>query len=96
MTTLAERLRQAIELRQTTVNAVESGAGLARGHVHRLVAGTRTEVTVRTIVAIADYLDISCEWLLRGAGPIERSAIPSWGAAPPMPRPPSGPSGSST
>jgi transcriptional regulator with XRE-family HTH domain len=77
---LRERLRQAIELRGTTAHAVEMRAGLGRGHLSRLLAGTRPDVMTRTLIAVADALDVSCEWLLRGAGPIERSAIPSWDA----------------
>lgn len=85
--TLGPRVLQAIALRGTTMHAVELAAGLSRGHLARLVTGAKANIKAATLLAIADHLDISCEWLLRGEGPIERSAIPRWGA----PRAPAAP-----
>lgn len=69
------RVALAIELRGTTKNAVEVLAGMKRGHLSRICSGKRKDIEASTLWKISQALDITCEWLLSGNGPIERSAV---------------------
>ena len=66
-----------IEARGTTINATGARAGLSRGHLDNVLSGRKKGIDAHTLLAIAQALDVTTDWLLTGEGPIDR----------PMPKP---------
>lgn len=64
--TLAQRLKYALSLRGLTQMHLAKKVGVTQGAIQKLTSGRAT--STRKILAIAEALEVSAEWLERGVG----------------------------
>lgn len=67
LTTLAGRLRYAIDEAGTTPTATER-ATMSRGYMSRVLSGQREALNPETLQKLQDFLSVSYEWLATGRG----------------------------
>ncbi len=69
MGTICQRLAQARVARGHSCRGLSLKAGLAQAVVGRIERGDVTSPDTATLVALAEALDVSLDWLVRGEGP---------------------------
>ena len=63
-----ERLRQVIEEKGITPYELSAKTNVAQATLSRIFANSTTKPSIKTVEVIADYLQISRDWLLTGNG----------------------------
>nr|DAK03374.1 MAG TPA: helix-turn-helix domain protein [Caudoviricetes sp.] len=66
--TFGERLRQVIENKGITPYQLSAKTNVSQATLSRILANSTTKPSIKTVEVIADYLQISREWLLTGNG----------------------------
>ena len=66
--TFGERLRQVIENKGITPYQLSAKTNISQATLSRILANSTTKPSIKTVEVIADYLQISREWLLTGNG----------------------------
>lgn len=72
MTTIGERIAEAVERRQTSLQKLENEIGRSSGYLSRIVRGERGEkggMRADTVRRIANALKVNVLWLETGSGP---------------------------
>jgi len=64
MSTVAQRLNQAIEIRKSTPYAISKHTGVSQSTIGRILKGESKTINRSTIASICNYLNISEDWLL--------------------------------
>jgi transcriptional regulator with XRE-family HTH domain len=70
MSTLADRIEKALELRQMSKQGLDSEAGLSKGYTSRVCSEKRERVSPDILRRVARVLRVSYEWLATGEGAI--------------------------
>ena len=63
-----ERLRQVIEEKGITPYELSAKTNVSQAILSRIFANSTTKPSIKTVEVIADYLQISRDWLLTGNG----------------------------
>ena len=63
-----ERLRQVIEEKGITPYELSANTNVSQATLSRIFANSTTKPSIKTVEVIADYLQISRDWLLTGNG----------------------------
>ena len=63
-----ERLRQVIEEKGITPYELSAKTNVSQATLSRIFANSTTKPSIKTVEVIADYLQISRDWLLTGNG----------------------------
>ena len=66
--TFGERLRQVIENKGIAPYQLSAKTNVSQATLSRILANSTTKPSIKTVEVIADYLQISREWLLTGNG----------------------------
>lgn len=64
----ADRLKQLIESKGITPYELSIRTNVSQATLSRILANSTTKPSIRTVEVIADYLQVSREWLLTGNG----------------------------
>ena len=66
-----ERLRQVIENKGITPYELSAKTNISQATLSRILGNFTSRPSIRTVEYIADYLQISKEWLLTGSGDMQ-------------------------
>lgn len=66
--TLHARLQVARKAKELSTRELDARAGLAPGHVWQIESGRKAGIEVETASRLADALDVTLDWLVRGLG----------------------------
>lgn len=75
--TFGERLRQVIESRGITPYQLSVKTNVSQATLSRIFANSTTRPSIKTVEILADYLQISREWLLTGNGDMHAEMKPA-------------------
>lgn len=79
MTTISERVREVLALRDINERELSRRAGLSEAHINKIVQKKDGRPSAETVAKISAAAGVSLVWLITGEGPIEAAAPASAG-----------------